>query len=82
MCDLSSVEFERLALEALSETQKSPAGSRERLKSQRWRHYVQAYRGVPLDVLYRYRSVVHRDCHLFGYDCSPPEIFQGRRQGD
>ena len=76
-CDISRKEYTNLALDALSRS-----GSKAELRNQRHRYYLQAFRTVPLDILHRYRDFVRRDCELFGYDCTPAEIFQGRKQGD
>ena len=76
-CSIHESQFLTLAMKALARS-----GSREKRKSQRHKYFLQAFRSVPLDVLHRYRESVQRDCHLFGYDCNPPDIFQGRRPGD
>ena len=76
-CLVSSSQFNHLALATLSEVE-----DRHALKSQRQKYLLQAFRSVPLSVLKQYRDFVQKDCDLFDYDCSPPEIFQGRRDGD
>ena len=53
----------------------------ERL-AQREKYYRQAFRSVPLAGLLSFSRSVLSDCRLFGYDCYPAEIFQGRRDGD
>ena len=77
ICSIEIERFENLALDALS-----TSGPRAKLKSQRKEYYLKAFRSAPLDVLNRYSRFVQRDCDLFGYDCSPKEIFQGRKDGD
>ena len=76
-CDVSSSKFVELAMKALSE-----ADDRQARKAQRHKYMLQAYRSVPLSVLKEYRDFVQTDCDLFGYDCSPDELFLGRRDGD
>ena len=76
-CSISSSKFETLALRALSEIE-----DRNALRFQRQKYMLQAFRSVPLEVLKQYRDFVQKDCDLFDYDCSPPELFQGRHEGD
>ncbi|XP_045192351.2 carbohydrate sulfotransferase 8-like [Mercenaria mercenaria] len=45
------------------------------LKAQRTEALVQAYRTVPLDLMYRLQEFVKTDCLLFGYDDKPRQLF-------
>ena len=80
-CPVSRSEFEELVLIALSNSGIGAAAS-EALKAQKKNYFLQAFRSVPLSVLKRYRDHVRVDCQLFEYDCQPPELFLGRREGD
>ena len=76
-CNIDRMSFEQLVLDAMSKS-----NDRNSLKAQKKRYFLQAFRSVPLSVLTQYRGHVSQDCQLFGYDCSPPELFQGRQDGD
>ena len=80
-CDVDVSWFKAQAMKALSSEAQDPE-AREARSAQRQAYLWRAYRGVPLSVLRRYRDFVQKDCDLFDYDCSPPEIFSGRRDGD
>lgn len=76
-CQVNSSKFVQLTMQTLSQ-----AGDRQARKAQRHKYMLQAYRSVPLKVLNEFRDFVQKDCDLFDYDCSPDELFFGRREGD
>lgn len=48
---------------------------KELLRAQREEALVQAYRTIPLDLMQELRSLVKRDCQLFGYNDMPGKLF-------
>lgn len=46
------------------------------IKRQRAKFKTEAYKKIPLDVLYSLQQVFHWDFELFGYDALPSELFQ------
>ena len=76
-CSVQEPELISMAFRALSQSE-----DRDVRRKQRHKYFVQAFKSVPLSVLKLFRNSVKLDCELFGYDCSPPEIFDGRVDGD
>ena len=76
-CATSMERFKSLALKAVEQSE-----DREIRSLQRNKYFLMAFRSVPLKYLKQFRDSVARDCELFDYDCSPPEIFAGRTDGD
>ena len=76
-CDFDMKMFEKWTRKAVRKS-----GSKEELKAQKRKYYLEAFRSVPLSVLKVFRNSVQQTCDMFGYDCSPPDIFHGRKDGD
>ena len=76
-CNIKRQQYLGMALDALLRSK-----NREKRRLQRDKYFLQAFKSVPLHILHSYRESVRRDCDLFGYDCSPADIFEGRKEGD
>ena len=76
-CQVSRMGLISRALKALSDSE-----PRDVRRLQRQKYFLMAFRSVPLKYLKSFRNTVTRDCEMFDYDCSPPEIFAGRKDGD
>ena len=76
-CDVDEKMFFDLAIKAVRE---SP--DKKQLKEQKRNYYAEAYKSVPLKILKTFQDYIDKDCELFGYDCSPGTIFEGRKEGD
>ena len=76
-CEIEGKGFLNLAMKAFRRSEDRPSR-----QAQREKYFLMAFRSVPLNILMRYRDFVKRDCDLFGYDCSPDNIFKGRKEGD
>ena len=76
-CRTSVNKFKSMALKAVRNSE-----HRDVRKLQREKYFLMAFRSVPLKYLKEFRATVISDCELFDYDCSPPEIFAGRKDGD
>ena len=65
-----------LARRAVESLQRST--DRIKLKQQRHDYMKMTYKSVPLKTIMSFRKRVRHNFEMFGYDCSPKDVFDGR----